>query len=604
MKHNGNRFSVYNSEEKTVLGLLDELGSQVNNNADNLENKTDLYGDHKGTWQGLNRPTMSEEGMRVTVEDIIDNKIPSIQMSLDKKADLLEVYSKKEGININDFDEESRKAILENNSIDINYVLGDGNVKEINTSFLLPSKNLFNVANSSINKYVYSGSGALGDNDIYDTTEFIKVKPNTSYSHNFSNGNYSYYGDDKTFISGGTSLQSVFTTPTNCYYLRKSYKKDGLKSMLVEGDVLPTSYIPYGFSLDEKIQIKAQSITDECKKDIYKNIIISAKNTDFINVSPNLIDPSNVTLNKYVYSGNGSLGDNSDFDVTEFIEVKENVEYSTNCTIGTYAYYNNDKVFVSGGSSLTSLFTIPQGVKYIRKSIHKNVTDRFVSESSKSTQYEKYGEKSLKEDIKVLANTSSKWKNKKWYVIGDSITYANTYMNGYAKVARDNLDCDITIDAVSGQTISTMCDRVTNESIGDKDLITIMCCMNDYKNTEVGTINDTTNTTFYGSLYLAIKKILTIKPSIRLVFITSQRAGNNEYFPQYDTANPKGYKQIDYVNAVKKMGDKYGIPVLDLYSISGINEFTLTTYTDDNIHPNERGHKLIGEIVSSFLNMI
>ena len=80
---NGNRFSVYTSEEKTVLGLLDEIGTQINNNADNLENKTDLYGDHKGSWQGLDRPTMSEEGIRATVEDIIDNKIPTIETSVE-----------------------------------------------------------------------------------------------------------------------------------------------------------------------------------------------------------------------------------------------------------------------------------------------------------------------------------------------------------------------------------------------------------------------------------------------------------------------------------------------------------------------------------------
>ena len=83
-KWNGNKFSVYESEEKTVLGLLDELGSQVNHNTDNLKNKTDLYGDHKGSWQGLKKPTLSEEGMRATVEDIIDNKLPSIETSLDK----------------------------------------------------------------------------------------------------------------------------------------------------------------------------------------------------------------------------------------------------------------------------------------------------------------------------------------------------------------------------------------------------------------------------------------------------------------------------------------------------------------------------------------
>ena len=51
MKYNGNKFSVYASEEKTVLGLLDELGSQVNRNTEEFENKTDLHGDHKGTWQ-------------------------------------------------------------------------------------------------------------------------------------------------------------------------------------------------------------------------------------------------------------------------------------------------------------------------------------------------------------------------------------------------------------------------------------------------------------------------------------------------------------------------------------------------------------------------
>ena len=83
VRTNGNRFSVYTSEEKTVLGLLGEIGTQINNNTDKLENKTDLYGDHKGTWHGLNKPTMSDEGMRATVEDIIDNKIPSIQSSLD-----------------------------------------------------------------------------------------------------------------------------------------------------------------------------------------------------------------------------------------------------------------------------------------------------------------------------------------------------------------------------------------------------------------------------------------------------------------------------------------------------------------------------------------
>ena len=44
--------------------------------------------------------------------------------------------------------------------------------------------------------------------------------------------------------------------------------------MLVEGNTIPISYIPYEFSLDEKIQIKAQSITDECKKQGFFGLIL------------------------------------------------------------------------------------------------------------------------------------------------------------------------------------------------------------------------------------------------------------------------------------------------------------------------------------------
>ena len=69
---NRNRFSVYTSEEKSALGLLEELGKQTEENINGLKGKTDLYGDHKGSWQGLSKPTLSYEGMRATVEQQIE----------------------------------------------------------------------------------------------------------------------------------------------------------------------------------------------------------------------------------------------------------------------------------------------------------------------------------------------------------------------------------------------------------------------------------------------------------------------------------------------------------------------------------------------------
>ena len=101
MRYNGNRFSVYASEEKTVLGLLDELGTQVNHNTDNLEKisvdsskkvtheeikniyKLDETGNFTGSWFGLSKPTLTDEGLKATVEELKDNKIPSIETSLD-----------------------------------------------------------------------------------------------------------------------------------------------------------------------------------------------------------------------------------------------------------------------------------------------------------------------------------------------------------------------------------------------------------------------------------------------------------------------------------------------------------------------------------------
>ena len=64
------RFTVYDSEADTVLELINEIGSLTNDVCDSLDNKTDLYGDHKGSWQGLSKPTLSDEGMRATVEKL------------------------------------------------------------------------------------------------------------------------------------------------------------------------------------------------------------------------------------------------------------------------------------------------------------------------------------------------------------------------------------------------------------------------------------------------------------------------------------------------------------------------------------------------------
>lgn len=81
---NGKRFSVYESEEKSVLKMLKHLGDQTNYNTDEIEvfknndnkkmtkeeyyddieriRKIDSTGNFTGSWFGLKKPTLSEEG--------------------------------------------------------------------------------------------------------------------------------------------------------------------------------------------------------------------------------------------------------------------------------------------------------------------------------------------------------------------------------------------------------------------------------------------------------------------------------------------------------------------------------------------------------------
>lgn len=282
MRYNGNKFSVYESEEKTVLGLLGELGSQVNHNTDTLDSKTDLHGDHKGSWQGLSRPTLSEEGMRAIVEDIADNKIPSIQSSLDNKANKSEIGSPLVVTSVEEMIDKTRVYV---NTTDGKWYswngsvwaiggvynsqgIGDKSISPIKTTFLHISPNLFNKDNIIDNKGVYpykdSLFGTLYDTNDSVASDWIEVKPNTQYIKNFK-GCVVTYDESKIPLDGwdnaGANVGFTFTTTPNVKYVRLSIMKIHSLSacQFQEGNVI-TDIKPYGeIELDENIKVKVQN---------------------------------------------------------------------------------------------------------------------------------------------------------------------------------------------------------------------------------------------------------------------------------------------------------------------------------------------------------
>ena len=71
-----------------------------------------------------------------------------------------------------------------------------------------------------------------------------------------------------------------------------------------------------------------------------------------------------------------------------------------------------------------------------------------------------------------------------------------------------------------------------------------------------------------------------------------------------NTVNGAGHKLIDYVNAVKAVGEMYGLPVCDMYANSGFTKKTLSTYTMDGLHPNDVGYQRMGGYLTQFLNAV
>ena len=198
-----------------------------------------------------------------------------------------------------------------------------------------------------------------------------------------------------------------------------------------------------------------------------------------------------------------------------------------------------------------------------------------------------------------------RWKNKKWYVCGDSITENRKYQQPIADILEL---ASYKTDGNPGQAISGCVSKIIADTslLNEYDLLTIFAGTNDFGgNKTLGDVNSTSDeTTTYGSLKQAIEVIQQAHPLLRIVLITPLPRGKFETQPGYGEANSKGHKLIDYVNAVKTVGELYNIPVLDLYNLSGFNKFNISTFMNDNLHPNEVGNERMYPIIANFLEKL
>ena len=132
------------------------------------------------------------------------------------------------------------------------------------------------------------------------------------------------------------------------------------------------------------------------------------------------------------------------------------------------------------------------------------------------------------------------------------------------------------------------------------DLITILGGANDLiQNPVIGTdanLVDKDTDTFIGAYSYIIDNLLTWKPSVKIVILSTTWAHNDGK----DYSNDLTYG--DFAEACKKVAEYYHLPYVDLYNESGYNQYTLGSspnniYSSDHIHPNAEGAKIIASMV-------
>ncbi len=205
------------------------------------------------------------------------------------------------------------------------------------------------------------------------TKDYIKVKPNTTYtiknSNNYMNVIY-FYKKDKTYInySYSTETSYTFTTGPTAEYIRvrsSSTKKENdltTKYKLEKGSIA-TPYTPYGCG---SIDYLARN-----------------KNLAFLEFS-----------NKVRGYGNGNLTNSDIYDTYKAI-VEENTKYTVSFVgndnnVSNLCYFDKSMNYIKGNpfnSNNPRILTTPQNCKYITLAVMNTATNFMIEKGNTKTEY-------------------------------------------------------------------------------------------------------------------------------------------------------------------------------------------------------------------------
>ncbi len=146
------------------------------------------------------------------------------------------------------------------------------------------------------------------------------------------------------------------------------------------------------------------------------------------------------------------------------------------------------------------------------------------------------------------------------------------------------------------------CSRFS-EMDNDANLVIVFGGTNDFGHGDapIGEMSDRTPETFFGACHYLMEGLINKYPEAKIVIMTPLHRESES------NLNVNGVDLEYYVNIIKKVAAYYSLPVLDLWSVSGIQPrvpIIKQKYCPDGLHPNDNGHKKIADVLSGFLSSL
>ncbi|MBP3928654.1 MAG: hypothetical protein J6D47_03660 [Peptostreptococcaceae bacterium] len=541
-----------------------------------LENKVKALKEYVENYDGvdlteiqneINNIKQQIENGNINNEQItnLQNRVNDVEGQLINKANKDEVMTRGT-VSIRDFDDETRNIIQGMEPGSVNAVLGDGNVKLKNLADEIITTELGNNLITGTQVLTFDQNGT---SKTYNCTNFIEVgDTKTSYALNFTYNYLIAFNMDGTFkFETSLSVLTTFDTDPNIKFVLT--KKNTSTNYNREDHVLIVgknmdAYVP------DKRTFKKNLMPPIDVNGIPNNSISIAKMSDDfteIEKGTNLYKKDEALLNYTIINSDGTNLTTGNF--SNWIETIPGEQYCSSKNYTQFYFFDENKVFISQTTIISNpaVFTAAGHYVLIRcdKGNHQVVLG---SNLNNVTEDKVIINKNLLPSS-IEGGYTSRWKGKKWIVLGDSISVLSP--KNYHDFVGADLGIVVNNLAVSGRTMLDGINLVNTETMpSNYDLVTVFYGANDQGyNCSIGEFNDgvdfNTNGSFYARVQEMIRLLKLKNPDAQIVFFTPiRRSESGEGYQEY-FVNGVGKTTKEYGEVIKDCCERLGVHCLDLY---------------------------------------